>query len=333
MADIKTTAAELAAARVRVYGKAQNHTALGIVNAYLVQYPYATKEDLDKAFPKSLNPDSGWPVNFKTLKEAQESENANNFFFTKEDEIINLKDGTQVVLCKMWTKTSFENLLFHAKQYAIVVAEFEAAEKGIGKKGGYSLEYLNGYVPPVRDEKKSSKWWLWLLLIVLAGALGVFGAKKFIKPEVQEVEVEKVVIKTDTVNITKIDTVYVQQVEKIQKEFNAAQFTQGKADLSDDAKEPLYKLADVLRKHENLKLRIVGHTSAEGTEKFNQALSTKRAKAAYDFLVARGIAADRMQYEGKGSSELINTENPKAEENRRTEFIIEENDNNNEKND
>ena len=39
------------ASKVRVYGKAQNRTALGIVNAYIVMYPHATAEDLNKAFP------------------------------------------------------------------------------------------------------------------------------------------------------------------------------------------------------------------------------------------------------------------------------------------
>lgn len=34
------------ASKVRVYGKAQNRTALGIVNAYLVMYPHATRADL-----------------------------------------------------------------------------------------------------------------------------------------------------------------------------------------------------------------------------------------------------------------------------------------------
>lgn len=34
------------ASKVRVYGKAQNRTALGIVNAYFVMYPHATRADL-----------------------------------------------------------------------------------------------------------------------------------------------------------------------------------------------------------------------------------------------------------------------------------------------
>ena len=32
--------------KVRVYGKAQNRTALGIMHSYMVMYPQATMEDL-----------------------------------------------------------------------------------------------------------------------------------------------------------------------------------------------------------------------------------------------------------------------------------------------
>lgn len=38
--------------KVLVYGKAKGWTALGIVDAYLKIYPYATLEDLNKAFPR-----------------------------------------------------------------------------------------------------------------------------------------------------------------------------------------------------------------------------------------------------------------------------------------
>lgn len=168
MADINATTADLTSARVRVYGKAQNRTALGIVNAYLIQYPHATKEDLEKAFPKSLNTDSGWPVSFKTLSEAQSTENSSNFFFTDPDEVLNLQDGTELVLCKMWTKTSFEKLLAHAKQYNIVVAEFEKAMKG--EKGGFRLEYLNGWVPETPAKKKMPAW-IWALIVLAAIAI------------------------------------------------------------------------------------------------------------------------------------------------------------------
>ena len=297
------------ASKIRVYGKAQNRTALGIINAYHVMYPHATFEDFEKAFPKELNPDSGWPVNFKRQEECQ-SENEKGFWFIGDDEVIKLQDGTKMVLCKMWTKPSFERLVSHAKQYDIEIAEFTAAEKGIGKKGGWRLEYLNGYVPPVPTK---SKTWLWVLIgaVVIIAILALLLMRSCNKePQV----IEKVV--------TVVDTVYIQQIEEIEKNFNAAEFEKGKTELNDAAKFVLHDLAKLMEKQESLKLIIVGHTSAEGDVKFNQKLSEGRAKAAVDFLISQGISKNRLQWEGKGSSELKDSENPEANINRRTEFII-----------
>ena len=103
----------------------------------------------------------------------------------------------------------------------------------------------------------------------------------------------------------------------------AAQFEKGKTELSEDAKFVLHDLAKVLNAHENIKLSIEGHTSAEGDADFNQKLSEARAKAAVDFLVNReGISESRLAYEGFGSTKLKNTEDPNSTENRRIEFII-----------
>ena len=75
-----------------------------------------------------------------------------------------------------------------------------------------------------------------------------------------------------------------------------------------------------MQKHPELKLRLIGHTSSEGDPAFNQRLSEARAQAAVDFLISRGIPADRLEAEGKGSSEPLDVNNPEA--NRRTEFVI-----------
>lgn len=300
------------ASKVRVYGKAQNRTALGIAHAYMVMYPQATLEDLRKAFPNELNPDKGTKENFIPSHEKGTDANWDGYF-KADDEILTMGDGTQVSVVKMWTKPSFERLVEHAKLYDIEIAQFEAADKG-GKKGGFRLEYLNGYVPPVQEKKKKSLWWLWLLLLLLLGALVAYFALKPAEKEI--VEVEKVVEKV--VEVEKV--VYVDRVEEIEKNFNAATFIAGKADLSEDAKFVLHDLAQLMAKHTELKLKLVGHTSSEGNSDFNQKLSEARAQAAVDFLIERGIAAERLEAEGKGSSEPIDENNPEA--NRRTEFII-----------
>lgn len=304
--------------KVRVYGKAQNRTVLGIVNAYLVMYPHATKADLEKAFPLALQDGGSWKSLFCSPEEwSKKSESSQGLWFAEKDEILHLQDGTELILLKLWPKENFEGIVNHAKQYDIEVAKFEAADKGFGAKGGYRLEYLNGFVPPKPEEKKSKNW-LWILLAILLLAIIIIlllmrGCQKPTEPQV--VEVEKVVVVHDTL--------YIQQIEEIEKNFNAAEFVKGKADLSESAKFVLHDLAKVMQKNPELRLRLEGHTSAEGDANFNQKLSESRAQAAVDFMVEHeGIDASRLEAVGKGSSELKNTADPMASENRRTEFIV-----------
>lgn len=294
--------------KVRVYGKAQNRTALGIMHAYMVMYPQATLEDIKKAFPNELNPDSGVKQNF--VKAGDKGTDANwDGFFQKDDELLIMGDGTKVAVVKMWTKPSFERLVNHAAQYGIEIAQFEEAEGG-GKKGSFRLEYLNGYVPPKRDGRKGIPWWVWLLLALAVVGIAIALLCKP-KPE-KEVVVQTVV-----------DTVYVQQLEAIEDNFNAAEFQQGKADLSEDAKFVLHDLAKLMNNYPELRLRIEGHTSAEGDATVNQNLSEARAQAAVDFLVEHeGIDVGRLEAAGFGSSKPKNADDPKAPENRRTEFEI-----------
>lgn len=298
------------ASKVKVYGKAQNRTALGIMHAYMLMYPHATLEDLRKAFPDSLNPDSGVKKNFIYADEKGTEANWDGFF-KGEDELLTTGDGKRVAVVKMWTKPSFERVVEQAKLYDIEVAKFEAAEKGGGKKGGFTLECLNGWTPPVPVEKKKGvPAWIWVVLALLV--IGIVVA--LFMPRDKEVVEKEVIVR---------DTVYVQQVAEIQDHFNAAQFEQGKAELNDDAKLALHDLAKVMQQNPNLRLRIEGHTSSEGDEQVNQKLSQDRAQAAVDFLVNKeGIDVARLTAVGKGSSEPIDPDN--LEVNRRTEFEIEE---------
>ena len=298
--------------KVRVYGKAQNRTALGIMHAYMVMYPQATMEDLQKAFPNELNPDSGVKKNF--VKAGDKGTDANwNGFFQKEDELLTMGDGTKVAVVSMWTKPSFERLVSHAAQYGIEIAKFEEAEGG-GKKGSFRLEYLNGYVPPVPVNKKGIPWWVWAIIgVIIVGLIVALLCRP--KPE------KEVVTITETV--VQVDTVYIQQLEQIEDNFNAAEFQQGKADLSEEAKFVLHDLAKLMNSYPELKLRIEGHTSAEGDAATNQKLSEDRAQAAVDFLVNNeGVDGSRLEAAGFGSSKLKNTADPMAPENRRTEFEI-----------
>lgn len=303
------------ASKVRVYGKAQNRTALGIAHAYLVMYPHATLADLRKAFPNSVCPDKGVPENFLPLDEAVTYNEKMSLYFAKEDELFVLADGSKVAMAQVWSKSSFERMVEQGKLYDIEVAEFEKTMRG--EKGGYRLEYLNGYVPPAPQAQKSRKW-LWILVALLAlMALGLIAYFMFAPAKTEPVVVEKEVIKEVVVR----DTVYMQQIEEIETNFNAAQFEQGKAELNDDAKLALHDLAKVLTQNPELRLSIEGHTSSEGDDAANLKLSEARAQAAVTFLVEKeGIDASRLTAVGKGSTEPIDPNNLEA--NRRTEFKI-----------
>lgn len=305
---VEGSAAEIAGAKVRVYGKAQNRTVLGIAHAYMIMYPHAKLEDLRKAFPNSLNPTAGTEELF-TYATVPTPKGEYRSYFDLPEELLVTGDGKKVQMACMWTKPTFERIVSHAKQYGIIIADFEKAAGG-AKKGGFRLEYLNGYVPPVQ---KKSRTGLWIAIAVIAILLALLAFLLGRKPEPQIVE--KVV--------TVVDTVYVQQIEEIEKNFNAAEFVAGKADLSESAKFVLHDLAKMMQKHPEIKLQLVGHTSAEGDAAFNQKLSVDRAQAAVDFMVSHGgIDASRLEAIGKGSSEPKNAENPEAPENRRTEFIV-----------
>lgn len=87
------------------------------------------------------------------------------------------------------------------------------------------------------------------------------------------------------------------------------------------------KLNDLAAKIGNLNLETLvatGHTDSRGSDKYNQALSMRRANAVKAYLVSKGIAADRILVEGKGESELaVNPEKTAADYAANRRVIIE----------
>ena len=75
-----------------------------------------------------------------------------------------------------------------------------------------------------------------------------------------------------------------------------------------------------------MNITIDGHTDSKGSEKYNQQLSEKRAKSAYQYLISKGVSLSRLSYKGFGESQLLNKcNNCTAEQNqanRRIEFKI-----------
>lgn len=65
--------------------------------------------------------------------------------------------------------------------------------------------------------------------------------------------------------------------------------------LSDEAKESLTKFAEVLKNTPDADVAILGHTDNVGTEKANQSVSEKRAKAVADYLKSQDVPASQIK--------------------------------------
>jgi outer membrane protein OmpA-like peptidoglycan-associated protein len=70
-----------------------------------------------------------------------------------------------------------------------------------------------------------------------------------------------------------------------------------------------------------IRFKVEGHTDGKGTAKYNDELSARRAQAVAEFLASQGVAATRLEAQGKGFSELLNKDRPDAAENRRVRIV------------
>lgn len=101
-------------------------------------------------------------------------------------------------------------------------------------------------------------------------------------------------------------------------------FEVNSARLTANAKVILNQVGDALSANPSMKAEIGGHTDSTGPAKLNERLSQKRAQAVKDYLVKRGIAADRLTVKGYGPTQPIDTnETPEGRElNRRVELKV-----------
>ncbi len=101
-------------------------------------------------------------------------------------------------------------------------------------------------------------------------------------------------------------------------------FDYNKSNIKEDSKWVLDRVVDIMNKYPDYLLRIGGHTDNIGGEAFNQILSEQRVKSCYDYIVAKGIAQDRIVYFGFGESRPIAGNKTAAERqlNRRVELEL-----------
>lgn len=94
--------------------------------------------------------------------------------------------------------------------------------------------------------------------------------------------------------------------------------------LNSSFKPVLDSVAKVFKKYNKTHIGIVGYTDNTGSASVNNTLSFNRANAVANYLKLKGVSADRMLIEGKGSKNPIATNSTASgrEQNRRVEISL-----------
>lgn len=169
-----------------------------------------------------------------------------------------------------------------------------------------------------------------LILVLIIFAVGC--AKKYVKeteepvrakPEAaveapKEVKVEEKIIPRE------VAPTPVPQAQEPALELKDALFDYDKYDIRPDARAALDSAAAWLNKNKNINVLIEGHCDERGTNEYNLALGEKRATAARDYLIARGVASTKIKTLSYGEEKPICTEQNEAcyQKNRRAHFVV-----------
>jgi len=107
-------------------------------------------------------------------------------------------------------------------------------------------------------------------------------------------------------------------------ELQGVHFDFDKATLRPESIKILDAAVRTMGEHGTLLVEVAGHTDSVGAESYNQDLSERRARVVYDYLVDKGIDADRMTWKGYGENSPIatNETDEGRQRNRRTELQI-----------
>lgn len=101
-------------------------------------------------------------------------------------------------------------------------------------------------------------------------------------------------------------------------------FDYDKAAVKSSELPKLGAVADHLKSHPDVNLKVAGHADERGTEEYNRALSERRALAVREQLINKGVSADRITTEPYGEDKPADAGHDEAAwaKNRRAEFVL-----------
>ncbi|MDV6167801.1 OmpA family protein [Flavobacterium sp. DG1-102-2] len=108
---------------------------------------------------------------------------------------------------------------------------------------------------------------------------------------------------------------------------NEIYFEFNKSNITREAAFELDKAVETMKVNPSIVVMVKAHTDSRGTDKYNMALSNRRAKSTVQYIISKGISKDRISGQGYGESEPKvkcgdNCTEEEHKENRRSEFLI-----------
>jgi peptidoglycan-associated lipoprotein len=97
-------------------------------------------------------------------------------------------------------------------------------------------------------------------------------------------------------------TIYLSSTERVIELPNIL-YDFGSADLRPESMVSLDNLVETLNDNPNITIELMSHTDSRGAPADNEELSQRRAQSVVNYLISKGIAADRMQAKGYGESQ------------------------------
>jgi len=181
----------------------------------------------------------------------------------------------------------------------------------------------------------------YVLVIALLSAVIVIGAcaKRYTKPpEEAEAPKEEVikeeVIKPEVEEEKEEVVTYAKEEEIKEKEIPVEELAKNvlqdihfdfdKYNIRPDARPILDDIADFLNEHLDINIVIEGHCDERGTNEYNLALGDRRAKAAKDYLVSKGVSPSRILTITYGEEKPLCRESNEEcwQKNRRDHFVL-----------
>ena len=214
-----------------------------------------------------------------------------------------------------WAMSQSGGATNHIQHAAGVVYQF-GIEKGLSKRGEEKLELLAAIEKEKQRQNDS-------INEVNRSKDEALLAERLKKQKEEDALAASEKAKVDAINKRKLE------IKSRIENLGNVYFGLNSSVVNISSKKVLDSLAQVLEEIPTLTLKITSHTDSRGTSKYNDWLSQRRVDKTKDYLMSKGISADKLTTEAYGESQLLNecddnTYCPEEKHavNRRSEFMI-----------